>query len=405
MQENIFEINGFKIYHKKIPNSGIVFSGFFLNKGSLSEEDGNYPDGVAHFVEHLLCKGTKTFPTLDGIYAKIDSFGCVKNAYTTEFSTCFYTSVLKENYKNGLTYTYEQFADPVLSKNVFLNEKKIIIEEAQKYTNRPEIIARQMHLKELYNSKRINNFILGNIDSINTIQYEDVVSFYKKNYILGNVIFVVVGDIDINDIEIFFKEKSRAGGSLTTSILEQKIKQPPTQYLVEDTTTRNNCSVSISYKIPSCNMDNIAYFVAPRFVTASSSFGMKKMRHENGFVYAIGYSFYENFLMFTFETSTEKLSDAIQAFLSVIKDISTGSLSDLDMVRFVEQEKYNQLTKKSNVLSVGLESLSVLSKTRDLISVDVYQDAILNTTKIKIEDSFSDFAKQTPYVHIVKPKN
>ena len=188
--------NGIRIYTKKIPHLYSVNIGVWVPIGSTSEPEGK--EGLAHFLEHLFFKGTKTRTTRD-IMQAIECKGGQINAFTTQEYTCFYIKTLTEH----LPLAIEILAD--ILKNSTFNEiekeRNVILEEISLLEDTPEDIILDLFHQFIWQNHPLSRPILGTTKSIKKLTQQDILSFYKRAYSSQNIIITAVGNF--NEKEIF----------------------------------------------------------------------------------------------------------------------------------------------------------------------------------------------------------
>ena len=143
--------NGVRIAYEQIPYVRSVSIGIWVGTGSRYESREN--NGVSHFTEHLLFKGTEN-RTAKEIADSIDSIGGQLNAFTGKECTCFYTKTLDTHAETALDVLTDMFFNSRFDKRDIDVEKKVVIEEIGMYEDSPEelvhdILSESVHGKEI----------------------------------------------------------------------------------------------------------------------------------------------------------------------------------------------------------------------------------------------------------------
>ena len=206
-------IEGLKetIYYEKLPSGLDVYlwknekvNSFFaslnVNFGSIHTEFKNddskknyiVPNGVAHFLEHL------NFKLKGGASAQdiFDKLGSDINAFTTFEYTSYHvtaTTNLEENINGLLDYVYT----PYFTKKLVSNERGIILEEAKSGLDNPSNILFYKRLENLLINDKRKNRVIGSLDDIKNISFEDICLCYDTFYHPQNMFMIVTGNIDI----------------------------------------------------------------------------------------------------------------------------------------------------------------------------------------------------------------
>jgi len=380
IKSEIFDVNGLRCIYVPIKNSGLIFSCITINRGAYSEE-GKFPDGVAHFLEHLICKGTKSYPTPKEIYEQIDSLGCQRNGLTSSINTQYYNLVLKEHWDIGLKYTLEQFYSPVLPESFFDNEKKVILEEARRgYTDQTKL-AYLNRISTIYPVERSKSLILGSFESIEKIQYRDLIAFFEEYYTNGNSLFFVCGDISKEQIINQIKENQTIKSQNNSS--EIKIPRANIDGSVNrfGNFGRKNSSIGISYEIPIVGEKDFeeAWYVGS-LLSMPHGPGHQKLRHELGLTYSIACEIGEGVMSFILETDNQNENQAIEAFESILDDLAKNGIKKIDFERIKAKRKFDNLIRESNLASFGLFFSSIFSRRENLKSIDEYYKVTFDPT-------------------------
>lgn len=187
--------NGIRLFTKKIPYLFSVSLGIWVPVGSASEPEGK--EGLAHFLEHLFFKGTKTRTTRD-IMEAIECKGGQINAFTTQEYTCFYIKTLTEH----LSLAIEILSD-ILKNSTFKEidkERNVILEEISLLEDTPEDIILDLFHQFVWQKHPLSRPILGTARSIKHLTKHDITSFYKKVYSAQNIIITAVGNFNEEEL-------------------------------------------------------------------------------------------------------------------------------------------------------------------------------------------------------------
>jgi len=198
LEENVHSYtlpNDIRVFTKKIPYLFSVNLGIWVPVGSASEPEGK--EGLAHFLEHLFFKGTKTRTTRD-IMEAIECKGGQINAFTTQEYTCFYIKTLTEH----LSLAIEILSD-ILKNSTFKEidkERNVILEEISLLEDTPEDIILDLFHQFVWQKHPLSRPILGTARSIKHLTQHDITSFYKKIYSAQNIIITAVGNFNEEEL-------------------------------------------------------------------------------------------------------------------------------------------------------------------------------------------------------------
>jgi len=167
----------------------------FIRVGSKHEIEEE--QGMAHFLEHLLFKGTKKFKTNMILNKKIDSLGAQTNASTDKNYTCYYLKLPSENILEGIKVLKEMVYESKLDTKELEKEKEVVIEEMNKTFDDSEDYINDLIPEYLFKGHNLCHHILGKKDLIRNMKRSDIMKFYKKHYIPNNSVLVITGNFDM----------------------------------------------------------------------------------------------------------------------------------------------------------------------------------------------------------------
>lgn len=185
--------NQLKILSYKIDSSFTTNIGIFIKSGTKNEINENY--GCAHFLEHMLFKGTKRRTAKD-IAEIIDGIGGVINAYTTHEFTAFYTKTLKEEADTALDVLHDMLFHSLFDQEEIEKEKKVILEEINMYEDDPNSFIQEEFSKNIFKNNELGYSILGDKKLIKKIDKEILLKYHRDHYKPENMIIAVTGNFD-----------------------------------------------------------------------------------------------------------------------------------------------------------------------------------------------------------------
>ena len=188
--------NGLTIVGEVNKSAKSAAVGFFVKTGSRDESD--EINGVSHFLEHMLFKGTEKLSALE-VNEAFDRTGAQFNAFTSEENTVFYAATLPE-YLIEVTGLWIDLMRPKLRDEDFNIEKNVIKEEIAMYKDLPsfDVMDRCRHL--YFDGDRCGNSILGSEESIDNLTSEQMRNYFSNRYAPNNMVLACVGNFDWDQI-------------------------------------------------------------------------------------------------------------------------------------------------------------------------------------------------------------
>lgn len=184
--------------------SGLFASNVFVGAGSTRETESTA--GSSHFLEHLLFNGTSTM-TQEDIYAATDRIGAYNNATTKREFTHYMMVAPQEELGAALGIQSAMLLDSVLPEDKFEKERGIILEEMSRDADDPGS-AREDRLRELLEADdpAYRRPVLGTPESIATLSREDVLEYYRAQYVPANMKLLLMGDFDPTQARALIEE-------------------------------------------------------------------------------------------------------------------------------------------------------------------------------------------------------
>ncbi|MBI5874848.1 MAG: insulinase family protein, partial [Deltaproteobacteria bacterium] len=184
--------NGLKIITEEMPDIQSASIGIWVNIGSRNED--SKKNGISHFIEHLLFKGTKKRTALD-IAREIESVGGVLNAFTGRENTCFYAKVLSKDIPLAVNLLTDIFLNSKFDKQELEKERAVILQEIKMVEDTPDDLIHDLFATAFWKGHPLAMPVLGNLQTMSSLKRDDVFSYYKQSYLPHAVIITAAGDI------------------------------------------------------------------------------------------------------------------------------------------------------------------------------------------------------------------
>jgi len=166
--------------------------GFFVNTGSRDETE--HINGVSHFLEHMLFKGTAKLSALE-VNEAFDRTGAQFNAFTSEENTVYYAAVLPE-YLVEVTELWTQLMRPALRDEDFDIEKNVIKEEIAMYKDLPSFDVMEQCRTLHFDGHPCGNSVLGSEESIDNLTAGQMRDYFARRYVPNNIVLACAGNFD-----------------------------------------------------------------------------------------------------------------------------------------------------------------------------------------------------------------
>jgi predicted Zn-dependent peptidase len=171
-----------------------VSIGLWLNKGSRNEKENQY--GYAHFVEHMLFKGTEKYSAKD-IACSIDRVGGQHNAATNREYTCYYINVVSDYLELAVEILSDMYYNSLFNPEEIEKEKNVILEEIKMYEDTPDEFIHDLFMEKMLQGNPLSHSILGTVEEISKVTQGSILSFYNEHYVNNNAIVAIAGNFDL----------------------------------------------------------------------------------------------------------------------------------------------------------------------------------------------------------------
>lgn len=173
--------------------------GAFVDFGSRYENDKQFA-GIAHFIEHMLFKGTDKMCQKE-IARFVEGNGGSSNAYTTLDHTCYYINSLNDFAVESIGVLCDMIANTIFVEKDFNVEMGVIKEEIARDLDDACAMADHIFNEYIYGDHPMGRPIAGFDSTVSKMKLDDIIRFHKKYYVAENLKFIIVGDISEHDIE------------------------------------------------------------------------------------------------------------------------------------------------------------------------------------------------------------
>lgn len=336
MEYNLYELsNGIRVVHKPVSGK-IAHCGFIINTGSRDENISE--NGIAHFIEHTIFKGTNKRKA-HHILNRIDSVGGEINAYTTKEKTCVYASFVVDYLDRATELLSDILINSTFPEKEIEKEKDVIIDEIHSYQDTPYEQIYDDFEEMIFKNHALGMNILGTEKSVKKINRKTILDFIDRNYATNQIVFSIIGDISEKKINQLAKKY--------LACIQPKIKTL-VRADFNNYTPFQTTSIKDNYQ-SHCIIGNIAYGAndkkKPGFILLNNYLGGPAMnsrlnmsiREKHGFAYSVesSYTSYTNTGIFSVYLGTDKknLQKSIELTLKELKKLRENQFSDIQLHR------------------------------------------------------------------------
>jgi predicted Zn-dependent peptidase len=161
-----------------------------------AREEAAAVNGVAHLLEHMIFKGSKSHPDPKKLVYEIENLGANINAWTSQELTAYYISGPKYNALKMISFLAEMLLNPIFPENEVIKEKRVIEEEIKMYEDNPQDKVADEYIKALFPNHPLGRNIAGSIATLSKLSVKDCQLFIKEHYSAENLLLIVAGNFD-----------------------------------------------------------------------------------------------------------------------------------------------------------------------------------------------------------------
>jgi predicted Zn-dependent peptidase len=185
--------NGLRLLTESMPHVRSISVGVWLTRGSRHEPEESA--GIAHFVEHMLFKGTATRSAED-IAQEIDSIGGQLDAFTAKEYASYYIKVLDEHLPRALDVLSDIVLHPAFDADDIEREKKVILEEIKMVEDTPDDLVHELFTQSFWEGHPLGRPILGTPDTVEALTQDALRRYFGRIYTANNFVISAVGNLE-----------------------------------------------------------------------------------------------------------------------------------------------------------------------------------------------------------------
>jgi len=327
--------SGVRLILVPIPGVESVATSVMVGVGSRYEEKNT--NGISHFLEHMVFKGTKKYPTTDDVNF-IERLGGLQNAYTDIDITCYHNKVLSEDWKSGLEINKELALFPRLEEHHVDRERDVILEEMKRYEDEPAAKVGEIFHQMLYPGTKLGMRIIGEEKSLRGATSETLRAYHDLWYHPERTVVVLAGKIGGSDAEAMKKQAKEWFGALPVEKTNgiERVSESQKEPLVRVVTKPDAQQAHITLGVRTFKRgqeERFAWNVFNLlFGVSFTSRLFKEIREKKGLCYTIRSSSdqYEdvgNWSIYA-GVATEKVSEAVTGVMTELSKVITSGVTE-----------------------------------------------------------------------------
>ncbi len=161
-----------------------------------SKYENRETNGLSHFLEHMLFKGTPKRPNATDVSRELDGIGAQYNAFTSNEYTGYYVKTAPHQFDTSLEILSDIYLNPLFKKEEMEKEKGVIVEEVRMYKDIPQRIVGDVFMELVYGDQPAGWKVIGSEENVKSFTRDQVVAYKDSQYVAESTIVIVAGSFD-----------------------------------------------------------------------------------------------------------------------------------------------------------------------------------------------------------------
>ena len=336
--------NGIRVVTEELSHGRSVSIGIWVSTGSRDEQAEE--NGISHFIEHLLFKGTKRRSALQ-IAKEIDSVGGVLNAFTGREYTGIYAKVLDKDLPLAVDVLSDIFLNSLFNPKDVEKERKVILQEISLVEDTPDDYIHDLFNSAFFGNHPLGRAVLGTGETVSSFSRDQIYQYFKGHYIPSRMVISAAGRLSHDRLVELIK------GGLGEFFAEDRGRnidppQPSSTVIIKSKDLEQVHFCLGTASLPHCHPRRYSSYVLNSvFGGSMSSRLFQEIREERGLAYSV-YSYLNAYmdagsLTVYVGTSQEALEKAIKLTVREAEKLTTRPIDDEELSNTREQLKGNLL--------------------------------------------------------------
>lgn len=333
--------NGMAIVSEEMPHLRSVSIGIWVRTGSRHEAP--EVNGISHFVEHMVFKGTGT-RTAEQIAKTVDSIGGNLDAFTAKETICFNVKVLDEHLEVAMDVLSDLVLNPTFHEDDITKERGVIIEEIKIDEDNPDYLVHEIFVQNFWKNHPLGRPILGTKDTVKKFEKKLLFDYYGARFLPGNMVISAAGNIRHEDLLKLVK--ARFGGMKPiANVMSDEPPKPQPKIVLKNKKSLEQVQICLGVPSYSISHENrySSFLLNTLLGGGMSSRLFQNIREKQGLAYSIFSELnpYRDTGMLTVYAGTSKDSAAkvVNSIVSEFRELKNSPVSSDELQRAKAQLK------------------------------------------------------------------
>jgi predicted Zn-dependent peptidase len=344
--------NGLRILSERMNQVRSISIGVWLTRGSRHEtaERG----GIAHFVEHMLFKGTAT-RTAEDIAQAIDSIGGQLDAFTAKEYASYYIKVLDEHLPLAIDILADIVRNPAFGVEDIEREKKVVVEEIKMVEDTPDDLVHELFTQGFWENHPLGRPILGTKETVESFSAESLRDYFRNAYTARNLIVSAVGNLEHDRVRELVAEKFGSLAASGETVGEEAPRVVPKIQIRNKELEQSHLCLGVG-SYPQNHDDRYSSYVLNTLLGGSMSSRLfQNVREKRGLAYAVfsGLSAYRDAGSFTIYAgcANEAVGEVVDLVVEELRGVKNALVPDAELQRAKDHLKGSLMLSLENTAS------------------------------------------------------
>jgi predicted Zn-dependent peptidase len=344
--------NGVRVVTERMTHVRSISVGVWLTRGSRHEaaEHG----GIAHFVEHMLFKGTATRSAED-IAQAIDSIGGQLDAFTAKEYASYYIKVLDEHLPIALNLLSDIVLNPAFAADDIEREKKVVVEEIKMVEDTPDDLVHELFTQGFWEDHPLGRPILGTRETVESFHTDLLRTYFSNAYTPQNLIVSAVGNLEHERVRDLVEAAFGSIGPRGVPVPEEAPKVAPKVLIRNKELEQSHLCLGVSSYPQSHDARYSSYVLNTLLGGSMSSRLFQNVREKRGLAYAVfsGLSAYRDAGSFTIYAgcANEAVGEVIDLVVEELRGLRQTPVADAELQRAKDHLKGSLMLSLENTAS------------------------------------------------------
>jgi predicted Zn-dependent peptidase len=344
--------NGLRILTERMTQVRSISIGVWLTRGSRHESAER--GGIAHFVEHMLFKGTATRSAED-IAQAIDSIGGQLDAFTAKEYASYYIKVLDEHLPLAIDILSDIVRNPAFSAEDIEREKKVVVEEIKMVEDTPDDLVHEIFTQGFWENHPLGRPILGTRESVESFTSDGLRAYFKSAYTAKNLIVSAVGNLEHERVRDLVEEKFGSLVEPGEPVQDEAPQVVPKIQIRNKELEQSHLCIGVS-SYPQNHDERYSSYVLNTLLGGSMSSRLfQNVREKRGLAYAVfsGLSAYRDAGSFTIYAgcANEAVGEVVDLVVEELRGVKNTSVPDAELQRAKDHLKGSLMLSLENTAS------------------------------------------------------